>query len=308
MHQFLTGSDADYRSLENKAQGKCIRFKNQEMPSMTIPSKAHIGFEVDNKTDRAIFWVSKGILYEGSNSVKKWFQHGKKEFQNFDALKRWIRTELASAFGILATSGNRTESGNGPVQNGETQELTDMNAVRSQLPEQRRGIYFNESDLFDGLGKYVKGQVVAMQTLSQVIVRHCARKSPSRPAVLFAIGPSGVGKTRSLIKVITDLSSDNTGYQFLRIDMSEYQEAHRVSQLIEAPQGYVGHGEGSQLTDALRSNPRTLILFDEIEKAHPSIMRVLMNAMDAGRLSTASRSGSGHEIDCRYAIFFHKQY
>jgi len=139
-----------------------------------------------------------------------------------------------------------------------------------------------------------------------VVTRHCARTKPSRPAVLFAVGPSGVGKTHtaeSLAKVLSDLPQDDAGYQYLRLDMTEYQEAHRVSQLLGSPQGYVGHGEGSQLTDALRANPRTIVLFDEIEKAHPSILKVLMNAMDAGRLSTASRTGTGHEIDCTKSIF-----
>ena len=138
------------------------------------------------------------------------------------------------------------------------------------------------------------------------MVRHLARKRPARPAVVFAVGPSGVGKTRTaevMAQVLRELDDENNGYQFLRLDMTEYQEAHRVSQLIGAPQGYVGHGEGSQLLDALRANPRTIVLFDEIEKAHPAILRVLMNAMDAGRLTTASNSASGREIDCRQSVF-----
>jgi len=106
-----------------------------------------------------------------------------------------------------------------------------------------------------------------------------------------------------MAQVLREFDDDDNGYQFLRLDMTEYQEAHRVSQLIGAPQGYIGHGEGSQLLDALRANPRTIVLFDEIEKAHPSILRVLMNAMDAGRLSTASRSANGREVDCRQAVF-----
>src|SRR5205807_2293117 len=104
--------------------------------------------------------------------------------------------------------------------------------------------------------------------------------------VVFAVGPSGVGKTRTaeaMAQVLREVDEDNEAYQFLRLDMTEYQEAHRVSQLIGAPQGYIGHGEGSQLIDALRANRRTIVLFDEIEKAHPAILRVLMNAMDAGR-------------------------
>ena len=85
--------------------------------------------------------------------------------------------------------------------------------------------------------------------------------------------------------------------------MSEYQERYRVSQLLGAPQGYVGYGQGSQLVDALVANPKTIVLFDEIDKAHPDILRTLMNAIDAGRLSSAGVTSQGREIDCRHAIF-----
>jgi ATP-dependent Clp protease ATP-binding subunit ClpA len=86
--------------------------------------------------------------------------------------------------------------------------------------------------------------------------------------------------------------------------MNEYQEAYRVSQLLGAPQGYVGYGEGSQLIDALRANPRTVVLFDEIEKAHPDILKTLMNAMEDGNLSTASGGRSqSRVIDCKKSIF-----
>ena len=105
-----------------------------------------------------------------------------------------------------------------------------------------------------------------------------------------------------LPKVFRNLG-DSSVYSYLRLDMTEYQEEHRISQLIGSPPGYAGHEEGSQLVNALRANPRTIVVFDEIEKAHPAILRVLMNPMDAGRLSTASKNSVGHEIDCRSAIF-----
>jgi len=189
---------------------------------------------------------------------------------------------------------------------GKDSPLTDMDEIRRNLPDENSGTYLDEAWLLEQLNRRVKGQSAALETLAMVVTRHCARTKPSRPAVLFAVGPSGVGKTHtaeSLAKVLSDLPQDDAGYQYLRLDMTEYQEAHRVSQLLGSPQGYVGHGEGSQLTDALRANPRTIVLFDEIEKAHPSILKVLMNAMDAGRLSTASRTGTGHEIDCTKSIF-----
>ena len=185
-------------------------------------------------------------------------------------------------------------------------ELTDMTAVYEGIRDIHRPLYLDESALFERLHGRILGQDDALRRLAAVMVRHLARRRPARPAVVFAVGPSGVGKTRTaevMAEVFREFDDENNGYQFLRLDMTEYQEAHRVSQLIGAPQGYVGHGEGSQLLDALRANPRTIVLFDEIEKAHPSILRVLMNAMDAGRLSTASRSANGREVDCRHAVF-----
>jgi ATP-dependent Clp protease ATP-binding subunit ClpA len=165
----------------------------------------------------------------------------------------------------------------------------------------------DESALFTKLTSKLKGQDEAMKSMVRVVARHCAKITPERPAVMFAVGPSGVGKTKSaeeLPAAIKELIEEQDAYQYLRLDMSEYQEAYRVSQLLGAPQGYVGHNEGSQLVDKLRTNPKTIILFDEIEKAHPTILRALMNAMDAGRISSASADGSGsREIDCRESIF-----
>lgn len=130
-------------------------------------------------------------------------------------------------------------------------------------------------------------------------------QNPSRPAVFFAVGETGVGKThsaQSLAQVLSELRNDHAHYGFVRLDMAEYQEGNRISQLTGAPQGYIGFGEGSQLVDALRANPKTVILFDEIEKAHPSILRSLMAMMDAGRLSTAAKSNGTRELDCRSSM------
>lgn len=145
-----------------------------------------------------------------------------------------------------------------------------------------------------------------MRMLAKQVRRHLARSMPRRPATLVAVGPTGVGKTASaeyLSVALQHQLHDRQPYGYLRLDMSEYQEQFRVSQLLGAPQGYVGHDQGSQLVNTLRSNPRTIVLFDEIEKAHRDILRALMNAMDAGRLSSSQAVGDGHEIDCRRAIF-----
>ena len=298
MHQFISGSDAAWAALERQATGSCVRFGNERLPSGCTPGTADVGFEIDAQTRSAALHVKRGVTYDGTNpAVRDWLASGTKRFSSFAALRQWI-TQLAaqpsSAPTLVA----------GPAVSAP---LTDMNAVRTAMRDINHALYLNEDDLARHLQRLVVGQDRALRVLSGVVARHCARKHAARPAVVFAVGPTGVGKTRTaemLARALNELSEAEAGYQYLRLDMTEYQEAHRVSQLLGAPQGYIGHDGGSQLLDALRSNPRTIVLFDEIEKAHPSILRTLMNAMDAGRLSAAARSSNGHEVDCRKSIFY----
>lgn len=298
MKQFLDAPDSAFASLRRRATGRCIRFRHQEMPPESVPSHTDIGIEVDSANGVSHLHVRKGIICPGSASeIVAWFQSGTRTFPSFDDLVDWVRGPLKTAY-------------SGRVKPARTvaADLTDMHSVREALvtAEQRQSEPMNEHEIASRLGEVVLGQEAAVQALAGVVARHSARVAPKRPAVLFAVGPTGVGKTRvaeMLAKVMRERSGGSQRFGFLRLDMTEYQEAHRVSQLIGSPQGYVGHGDGAQLVDALRTNPRTVVLFDEIEKAHPSILRLLMNAMDAGRLSTASRNGEGREIDCREAFF-----
>jgi ATP-dependent Clp protease ATP-binding subunit ClpB len=301
MKQFFKGSDEEFSELEERAKWACIRFRSLEMPSGCFPARGDIGVEITANGSAKLF-VSRGIQYSGDNSeIREWFRAAEKTFASFAELKSWFQGTLAQAFNAVLEA-----RGTGNIGGEAASGLTDMAAVRQGIQDMNPPLYIDENTLVTNLGKRVLGQDAAINSLSAVMVRHCARRRPARPAVVFAVGPSGVGKTRTaevMAQVLRELDSENKGYQFLRLDMTEYQEAHRVSQIIGAPQGYVGHGEGSQLVDALKANPRTIILFDEIEKAHESILRVLMNAMDAGRLSTSSKSAGGRDIDCRQAVF-----
>lgn len=185
-------------------------------------------------------------------------------------------------------------------------QLTDLSAVHEAIAKQARSVLIDETHLFSELTKTIRGQDNALRLLSRRVCRHLAKEAPRRPLTVFSVGPTGVGKTESaktLPKAIRALVPDGEAYAFLRLDMTEYQERHRLSQLAGSPQSYVGYGDGAQLPDALAANPRTVVVFDEIEKAHPDIMKFLMNAMDAGRLSTAAPTAAGREIDCRKAIF-----
>src|SRR5277367_6735702 len=129
----------------------------------------------------------------------------------------------------------------------------------------------------------VVGQEEALETVANAIRRSRAGLSdPKRPIGSFLfLGPTGVGKTETARALAEFLFDDEQS--MVRIDMSEYMEKHAVARLIGAPPGYVGYDEGGQLTEAVRRRPYSVILFDEIEKAHPDVFNVLLQMMDDGR-------------------------
>ncbi len=139
--------------------------------------------------------------------------------------------------------------------------------------------------LEDELGKRVAGQREAIEALSDAVRRSRAGlQDPKRPIGSFIfLGTTGVGKTE-LAKALAEFLFDDEN-SMVRIDMSEYQERHAVSRLIGAPPGYVGYDEGGQLTEAVRKKPYSVILLDEIEKAHPDVFNILLQVLDDGRLT-----------------------
>jgi ATP-dependent Clp protease ATP-binding subunit ClpC len=148
------------------------------------------------------------------------------------------------------------------------------------------------------LKKRVKGQDQAIEVLSDAIRRLRAGLSdPNRPIGVFLfIGPTGVGKTHLARQLAWFLFNDENA--LLRIDMSEYMEKHSVSRLIGAPPGYVGFEQGGQLTESVRRRPYQVILFDEVEKAHPDVLNIMLQIFDAGRLT----DGQGHIVDFRNTV------
>lgn len=136
----------------------------------------------------------------------------------------------------------------------------------------------------DKLKERVVGQDEAIEVITQAIQRSRAGlNDPSKPiASLMFLGPTGVGKTE-LCKALNEFMFDTD--EMIRIDMSEYMEKHTVSRLLGAPPGYVGYDEGGQLTDAVRRNPYAVLLFDEVEKAHPEVFNVFLQMLDDGRVT-----------------------
>ena len=148
------------------------------------------------------------------------------------------------------------------------------------------------------IGKRVVGQADAVKAVSTAVRRaRAGLQDPNRPIGSFMfLGPTGVGKTELTKALAEFLFDDETA--LLRIDMSEYMEKHSVARLIGAPPGYVGYEEGGALTEAVRRRPYQVILFDEIEKAHPDVFNVLLQVLDDGRLT----DGQGHTVDFRNTL------
>jgi type VI secretion system protein VasG len=150
------------------------------------------------------------------------------------------------------------------------------------------------------LGQQLKGQDSAIHCLHQhLLTARADLRRPGRPMGAFLlVGPSGVGKTETVLQLAELLYG---GRQYLTtINMSEFQEKHTVSRLIGSPPGYVGYGEGGVLTEAIRQKPYSVVLLDEVEKAHPDVLNLFYQAFDKGELA----DGEGRIIDCKNIVFF----
>ena len=153
-------------------------------------------------------------------------------------------------------------------------------------------------NLKNNLMRRVKGQDEALSLVSEAIIRARAGiKDPNRPIGSFIfLGPTGVGKTEVAKSLASELFDDER--HMVRIDMSEYMEAFSVSRLVGAPPGYVGYDEGGQLTEAVRRNPYSIVLFDEIEKAHRDVFNILLQILDDGRITDSQ----GRTVDFKNTI------
>ncbi|NTL39539.1 ATP-dependent chaperone ClpB [Enterococcus faecium] len=171
--------------------------------------------------------------------------------------------------------------------------LTGIPVTKLVEGEREKLIKLNET-----LHKRVIGQDEAVDAVSDAVIRSRAGlQDPNRPLGSFLfLGPTGVGKTE-LAKALAENLFDSEDHM-VRIDMSEYMEKHAVSRLIGAPPGYVGYEEGGQLTEAVRRNPYTIVLLDEIEKAHPDVFNILLQVLDDGRLTDSK----GRVVDFKNTV------
>lgn len=289
MKQFFQGTREAFANLARAADNTCVIFRNQEMPTGASPQTARIGIEGAGGGTLHLL-VERGVSFGGDHEdVRRWLSDGVRSFDSPEEMRLWLTEVLAPCYRPQAMP---------PV--------TDIGEVRRRLTQQPPPrVQVSEETLLTRLAERVKGQDAALRSLARRTCLHLRQTAPARPCTFFAVGPTGVGKTSLAESLPLALrgTPHRTDYGFLRLDMSEYQERHRVSQLIGAPQGYLGYGEGAVLADHLADHPRSIILFDEIEKAHRDVLMLLMNAIDAGRITRSSNTAGGRQVDCREAIF-----
>ncbi|AGX88734.1 AAA family ATPase [Candidatus Symbiobacter mobilis] len=289
MKQFINGSGDAFADLRQRLTRSTVVFSDCTLPSGCQPQRGRVGFEA-RPSGRYALLVDPGTAYAGTAELRPLFESGEIVFDSFDALIRFVQGPLSDAFDGRASS---------QAQAPET--LTDLDAVADAVSERQKAIAdIRVEDIQQSIQSTIFGQDSAVQTIAELAVRHASRRQPTRPTTLFLLGPTGVGKTSACQALAQSLK--DSGYQFLRLDMAEYQEAYRVSQLLGSPQGYAGHGDSSQFIRHLARYPKSVLLFDEIEKAHRDVFRMFMNLMDAGRISSAASVDGRHEIDARESI------
>ena len=220
--------------------------------------------------------------------------------QNFElaASYRDRQTELEAELAMLNT--NWTNGAMDDRQTVDAAEVADVVSMMSGVPVQRMAQ--SEGIRLKGMAQELKGQVIAQDAAIDKMVRAIQRnrvglKDPNHPIGVFMfLGPTGVGKTYLAKKLAEFMfgSSDS----LIRIDMSEYTESFNVSRLIGAPPGYVGYEEGGQLTERVRRHPYSIVLLDEIEKAHGNVFNLLLQVLDEGRLT----DGNGRFVDFRNTV------
>lgn len=271
----ITALNTENRAtLRERAASSCIVYQNHPLPSGCAPTSGRIGVE-DNGTT-VLLHVDRTVRYVGLDpEVNAWVTVGTHAFSDLDTAIEWLGSKLPEPSAASARSTKRV-----------LYPAVDLDAVKAEQAEAPRPVSAHELEA--AIREEVVGQAEAIHVIATTVAHHTAKVRPRRPVSILLYGPTGTGKTlvgERLATSLTALSGET--WRSLQYDMNEYSERHAVARLHGAPPGYVGHGEGTSLASELATNPRCVVVFDEIDKAHSEVLTALMNLMDAGRLGSS---------------------
>ena len=255
--------------------GSRVHLKNIKVPKKILTLEKALEIIVAEKQDAvAASDFEKAAMYRDIEKIKRTELEGERV--------KWQQKQLAAPAHVTA------------------EDVAQVVSMSTNIPVSK--IAQSEGNKLATMGNSLKekiiGQDAAVETVTRAIQRNRAGlKDPNKPIGTFLfLGPTGVGKTQ-LAKVLAQYMFDSPD-SIIRIDMSEYMEKHAVSRLIGAPPGYVGYNEGGQLSERVRRKPYSVVLLDEIEKAHPDIFNLLLQVLDEGRLTDSN----GRHIDFRNTV------
>lgn len=281
MTTLVTDFPPSQREALAERSGRCIvTYANHVLPAGSSMPATRIGIGPAG-LGRALY-VERGIIYTGANdAVREWLAAGVRHFPNFEALCNWMAT-VFSAPPTSAPSPRPLVSGRPAAP---SHVVTNLSEVVVSDPAARPTI--SETALRNHLSIRISGQEPAISVLAAGVSRHVSKPFPRKPYSAALMGSTGVGKTataRALAESLAELS--DAGWNLVILDMSEFSERYSVSRLVGAPPGYIGHGDGNDLASRLAANPRTVVLFDEFEKASPVVWQSILGLLDRGRLAS----------------------
>ena len=306
MRRFIYGNDGQFEWLRRQIEGALYIFNDISLPGECAPSACRLGFEFTPEAGYRLY-IDKNIAYAGRNGrFRDLLTEGEAAFETYDALVAFIRG-LASLYKDSSEAGESMFFGGlqsgGLQSDGLLADYMQAAACGNVPPPDCSPVEIDCGKLREGLASKIIGQDEAMADLADAVQIHLAQIKPERPATIFMAGPTGVGKTESVNALADTLNQlTDAGFTLIRVDCNQYMESHRVSQLLGSPHGYIGYGEPTVLAP-LAANPRCIVLWDEIEKAHANVLKALMSAMDTGKMQLPTQINGKSELDCRRSIF-----
>lgn len=284
----LTATPREIDALEERSQVVCVVYRDHLLPEGVSPPTGDLGLETSG--DVTHLHLRLGHVYCGEDEeVRGWVTSGTVSFKNFQECIDWFRTRWPGGVNDVDPLPGLRGWQSRPKMSGQSaEEAVDPGRTRVGLEDA-----LSVAGIEAALSRSVLGQDSALRSLAELVAYHVAKPHPRRPASGLLVGETGTGKTLAAEELASYLSQTaGSEWSYCRLDMNEFSEPHSVARLFGAPPGYLGYADGNNLATTLRENPRTVIVFDEIDKAHPQLWRSLMNLMDAGRIGGPSADSS----------------